>query len=117
MREGNGPLRTVETVNSRPICPPSIRRRISCSAGLKRSTWPTAPATPARAHSSTIERAASPEEASGFSISIATPASASDWATGRWSSVGTATIAKSTAPPPSSAEVESKTSAGSCTAR
>ena len=47
-RAGNGPLRIVETVNSRPIWPSSSRRRSSCSAGLNRSTCPTQPRTPAR---------------------------------------------------------------------
>ena len=47
IRDGNGPLRMVEAVNSRPIWPRGSRRRSSCSAGLKRSTCPTAPITPA----------------------------------------------------------------------
>ena len=112
-RAGNGPLRTVEAVNSRPIWPPSSRRRSSWSAGLKRSTWPTAAWMPACVHVCTSASASSALAASGFSISSDTPAPASVAAISGCSSVGTETTAKSGAPALSSPSIEAYTSSGS----
>ena len=69
--------------------------RSARSAGLQRSTWPTAPWMPASRTTPISSRASSAVAASGFSTRTWTPAAASSRTARRCSSVGTATIAKS----------------------
>ena len=72
-RSGNGPMRSVATRKTWPSCPSATRRRSSSSAGLKRSTWPTAAGTPAASTASIRRRASAAVAASGFSTSTGTP--------------------------------------------
>jgi hypothetical protein len=52
---------------------PLIASLMACTAGLKRSTWPTISVTPARSAAATMARPSSTFEAIGFSTSTCTP--------------------------------------------
>ena len=58
-RPGNGPTRSVAMRNTSPSWPSWTRRRSSSSAGLQRSTKPTAARTPAASQSAMISRPSS----------------------------------------------------------
>jgi hypothetical protein len=66
------------------------------TAGLYRSTWPTAILSPRRSARSTRSSASSRVPATGFSTRTWQPASRAARATGWWSEVGTATTRAST---------------------
>ncbi len=72
--------------------------RSSCTAPLKRSTWPTWRTTPLRRAISKSARASSRVGVIGFSTSTLTPASSRSRVTAKCWSVGTATVATSTRP-------------------
>src|SRR5699024_924205 len=78
-----------------PSSPASSRARSDCSAGLYRSMCPTAPTSPAASNASASRWAPAVSEASGFSISVCTPASASANPVSVWNRVGAATRASS----------------------
>src|SRR3954469_3639346 len=116
-RSGNGPTRSVATRKTSPSWPPWTRRRSSTSAGLQRSTWPTAPCRPASRTTPMSSRASSALAASGFSTSTWIPSAASSRTVARCSSVGTATTAKSgVGPAARSSASEAWISDASCTA-
>ncbi len=70
-----------------------MRWRAACRAGLYRSMWPTPPTSPRAANRSQSSRDSSAVEATGFSMSACTPASASCWPISTWYIVGAATTA------------------------
>ena len=98
IRSGKGPTRSVAIRNSSPSCPSLTRARSSISAGLQRSTWPTAPWTPAAATISINSRPAAALAAIGFSTKTLAPPAVTSRTALTCSSVGTATIAKSSGP-------------------
>jgi len=106
---GNGPCREVVIWKIVPSWPSRMRRRTSTTAGLHRSTYPTAPTRPAWRKASATRRPASSVCAMGFSTMVWTPAAASARATSSWWIVGTATIAASI-PAPISACTSGSTS-------
>ena len=83
-----------------PSWPSATRRRSSSSAGLKRSTWPTAPWTPAALDGvDELARLGAPSRPAASRPARATPARRElARRPARCSSVGTATIAKSSGP-------------------
>ena len=72
MRGGNGPTRVmaIERMSSSRIASLMV-----CTAGLKRSTWPTISVTPARRAAAMMARPSSTDEAIGFSTRTCTPRS------------------------------------------
>jgi hypothetical protein len=64
MRGGNGPTRVIDIDR---MSSPRIASLMVSTAGLKRSTWPTISATPARRAAATMLRPSPGLEAIGFS--------------------------------------------------
>ncbi len=93
MRGGNGPTRVMAIER---MSWSLIARLIDCTAGLKRSTWPTISVTPARRAAATMARLSSTVEAIGFSTMMWMPRAAQSIAMSRCRWVGAAMVTAST---------------------
>src|SRR5712691_571174 len=93
MRGGNGPTRVIAIDR---ISSSRIASLIASTVGLKRSTWPTIRATPARRAPAMMARPSSTDGAIGFSTRTCTPRSMHRSASSRCRCVGAAMVTAST---------------------